>query len=44
MFELMVDPAPESTASGVQVTWRKVHLDVQEESLAWSAVQPLSYR
>jgi NAD(P)-dependent dehydrogenase (short-subunit alcohol dehydrogenase family) len=44
MFELMVDAAPEGSSAGVQVTWQKVRLDVQEEALAWSAVQPLSYR
>jgi NAD(P)-dependent dehydrogenase (short-subunit alcohol dehydrogenase family) len=43
MFELMVDAAPEGSSSGVQVTWQKVHLDVQEEPLAWSSVQPLNY-
>ncbi len=40
MFELMVDAAPDDT---VDVTWKRVHLDVREEAEPWSANAPLRY-
>ena len=39
MFELMVDKVDDA----VEVTWKQVRLDVVEESVAWSADQPLRY-
>lgn len=38
-FEVMVDSAGEGAA--VTITWRQVHLDVREETLPWSAAEPL---
>jgi len=42
-FELLCDPAPEGGSDGIEVTWKRVRLDVIEERLDWSADQPLRY-
>lgn len=39
MFELLVEGSPEQ----VRVTWKKVHLDVREDSLEWSEAQALRF-
>ncbi|MGE0684357.1 MAG: SDR family NAD(P)-dependent oxidoreductase [Candidatus Binatia bacterium] len=39
MFELFVDGSAEQT----RITWKKVHLDVHEESLAWSETDALQF-
>lgn len=39
MFELLVDGNAEQT----RITWKKVHLDVREESLAWSETDALQF-
>lgn len=41
-FELMVDPASGGDA-GIDVTWKRVHLDVREEELDWSSQAPRTY-
>ena len=45
MFELMVDPVEDGaqSAATVQVTWRQVRLDVQEDALDWSVAAPRLY-
>jgi hypothetical protein len=39
MFELLVDGSAEQT----RLTWKKVHLDVRTESLAWSETDALQF-
>jgi NAD(P)-dependent dehydrogenase (short-subunit alcohol dehydrogenase family) len=42
MFEAMVDPAPGDEGK-VQVTWKRVELDVKETPAEWSVSKPLIY-
>jgi NAD(P)-dependent dehydrogenase (short-subunit alcohol dehydrogenase family) len=44
-YELLCDPAATGAedSSGVEVTWKRVRLDVVEERLDWSTEQPLRY-
>ena len=45
MYEVMVDPSDaDDTTGGVTVTWKQVHLDPTESSIAWSSDNPLRYR
>ena len=45
MYEVMVDPSDADDATGgVTVTWKQVHLDPTESSIAWSSDNPLRYR
>jgi NAD(P)-dependent dehydrogenase (short-subunit alcohol dehydrogenase family) len=39
MFELLVD----GSAEHPRITWKKIHLDVREESLAWSETDALQF-
>ena len=43
MFELLVDPAADGSEDQVDVTWKRVLLDVIEEDLGWSQGAPLRY-
>jgi NAD(P)-dependent dehydrogenase (short-subunit alcohol dehydrogenase family) len=46
MFELMVDPGTHDATGDmtpIDVTWKQVQLDIQENDLPWSADHPLRY-
>ena len=43
MFELLCDEPARGRDGAVDVTWKRVRLDVVEERLDWSADQPLRY-
>jgi NAD(P)-dependent dehydrogenase (short-subunit alcohol dehydrogenase family) len=43
MLEVMVDPAESGAEGAVRLTWKRVELNIQEETTPWSSEQPLQY-